>query len=74
MNNARGSCYEVETALLYSVDFNYISEKEAAPILRRNSKVAWLINKLIDGLREKIRIEDKKNTVRDEIQQYDMGE
>ena len=69
--NARGSCYEVETALLYSVDLHYITEKDLAPILRKNAKVSWLINKLIDGLEQKMNSEDKMKITCDEIEIYD---
>lgn len=69
--NARGSCYEVETALLYSVDLHYITEKDLVPILRKNAKVSWLINKLIDGLEQKMNSEDKMKITCDEIEIYD---
>jgi four helix bundle protein len=69
--NARGSCYEVETALLYAVDLQFITEKDLTPILRKNAKVAWLINKLIDGLEKKMNIDDKKKIIRDGIEMYD---
>ena len=53
------------------MDLQFITEKDLTPIQRKNAKVAWLINKLIDGLEKKMNIDDKKKIIRDGIEMYD---
>jgi four helix bundle protein len=53
LRHSRGSLAELETQVLIAQRRNYLSESQAAELLRRANEVGRILSGLIDSLREK---------------------